>query len=105
MDGYLSMISWTPGSIGAGGLDAGFFLMVGMAFIGASIVTRIIKVDTSFNFSVNFMVMLAGCLVMQGFLGEALQTTSNGLIANAISANFGMTVAGFALLFGYRNAV
>ena len=104
MDGYINLISWTPGSTGSVGLDAGFMLMVVMAFIGASIVTRIVKVNSSFNFSVNFMVMLAGCLATHAFMADALHPGS-GLISSAISANFGMTMAGFALLFSYRNSV
>lgn len=105
MDGFVNLISWSPGSVGSSGLDAGFLLMLVMAFIGASIVTRIAKVNTSFNFSVNFMVMLAGCLAVNAFMGDAMLTSGDGLIASAISANFGMTMAGFALLFSYRNAV
>lgn len=103
MDGYVSLISWSPGSVGSVGLDdASLLVVVIMAFIGASIVTRVVQINTSFNFTVNFMVMLAGSFMVHSWTSEALMPLSNSLVASAVSANFGMTLAGFALLFGYR---
>ena len=106
MDSYVSLISWSPGSIASGGLsDASLFIIVIMAFIGASIITRLANVNTSFNFSVNFAVMLGGCLAVHSWTSEVLLPVSNDLVASAVSANFGMTIAGFVLLFSYRNQV
>lgn len=106
MDGYISLISWSPSSIASGVLsDASLFIIVIMAFIGASVITRLANVDTSFNFSVNFAVMLGGCLAVHSWTSEVLLPVSNDLVASAVSANFGMTLAGFVLLFSYRNNV
>lgn len=106
MDGYINIISWSPGTIAEGALsDASLIIIVIMAFIGASVVTRIARVNTSFNFSVNFAVMLAGCFAVHSWTNGLLMPVSNDLVASAVSANFGMTLAGFALLFTYRNSV
>ncbi|MDH3740901.1 MAG: hypothetical protein OER56_04825 [Hyphomicrobiales bacterium] len=106
MDNYISLISWSPSSIASGALsDASLLIIVVMAFIGASIITRVANVNTSFNFSVNFAVMLGGCLAVHSWTSEMLLPVSNDLVASAVSANFGMTLAGFVLLFGYRHSV
>ena len=106
MDGYLSLINWSPVAGGAGGLtDLSFLVVVVMSFIGASIVTRLVDINTSFNFSVNFMVMLAGCLLVNHWVGANILPVENDLVVSAVNANFGMTMAGFGLLFTYRNAV
>ena len=106
MDGYISLLSWggISGNSGVSG-DASLLIIVIMAFIGASIVTRVARVNTSFNWSVNFAVMLTGCILVHNWTSEALMPVSNDLVASAVSANFGMTLAGFALLFGYRKSI
>ncbi|NNE24858.1 MAG: hypothetical protein HKN11_19845 [Rhizobiales bacterium] len=106
MDSYISLISWSPSSIASGALsDASMLIIVVMAFIGATIITRVANVNTSFNFSVNFAVMLGGCLAVHSWTSEILLPVSNDLVASAVSANFGMTLAGFVLLFSYRHSV
>ena len=73
MDGYINLISWSPSTIASGALsDASMLIIVIMAFVGASIVTRIVDLNTSFNFSVNFAVMLAGCLAVHSWTSEVL---------------------------------
>ena len=104
MNNYFEIISWTPSGSAAGSGDLNLLIVVVMSFIGASIVTRIAEINTSFNFSVNFAAMLTGCLVVQAWTSDALMPVSNSLIASAVSANFGMTLAGCALLFGYRKS-
>ncbi len=106
MDGYVNLISWMPGSVGSQSLfDASLIIIVVMSFIGASVVTRLAKINTSFNFSINFLVMLAGCLFVNAYVSDMLVPLHNEIVASAVSANFGMTVAGFALLFGYRKTI
>ena len=106
MDSYINLISWSPSGIAEVALsDASLLVVVIMAFVGASIVTRISNMNTSFNFSVNFAVMLAGCLMVHGWTSEILLPVGNDLVASAVSANFGMTLAGFALLFSYRKSM
>jgi len=106
MDAYINLINWTPTSVASGAFsDSSMLIVVIMAFIGASIVTRLVNLNTSFNFSVNFAVMLAGCLAVHSWTSEVLLPVSNDLVASAVSANFGMTLAGLVLLFSYRKTV
>ena len=46
-----------------------------------------------------------GCLFINAYISETLVPLQNEIIASAVSANFGMTVAGFALLFAYRKTI
>ncbi len=106
MDGFISLANWSPSGIASGSfISANLIIILVMSFIGASIVTRLAKINTSFNFSINFLVMLAGCLMFNAYASEFLLQLENEFIASAVAANFGMTVAGFALLFGYRNTI
>ncbi|MGI9463306.1 MAG: hypothetical protein ACR2OM_05175 [Aestuariivirgaceae bacterium] len=106
MDGFINVISWSPSGIASGSfLNGGLLIILVMSFIGASIVTRVAKINTSFNFSINFLVMLAGCLMFNSYASELLLPFENEFIASAVAANFGMTVAGCALLFGYRKTI
>ena len=106
MEQTLGFLAWTP-DFGLSGsiLEPKFLMILIMSFIGASVVTRLAKINTSFNFSLNYMVMLAGCLLVNSVASSALIPVTNELIASAVTANVGMTAAGFALLLGYRNSV
>ena len=101
-----AFLAWTP-DIGTGGslFDAKFLIIAVMSFIGASVVTRLAKINTSFNFSVNYMVMLASCLLVNSFASKIPVPVGNEFIASAVTANLGMTLAGFVLLFGYRKSI
>ena len=106
MENTFGFLAWTPDfGIGGSFFEPKFLMILIMSFIGASVVTRLAKINTSFNFSVNYMVMLAGCLLVNSIASSTLVPISNELIASAVTANIGMTAAGFALLFGYRKSI
>lgn len=105
MEYLFEIFVWAP-ETGTGGssFDAKFVIIAVMCFIGASVVTRLTKINTSLNFSVNYMVMLASCLLVNSYAGKTLAPVGNELIASALIANYGMTIAGLVLLFGYRKS-
>jgi type III secretory pathway component EscS len=105
MEAIINVLSWSPNLAGPGAVDLSVPVIIVMSFIGASVITRLVNINTSFNFSVNFLVMLAGCFAMHQWVGENVIPVGNDLLASAVTANFGMTMAGFALLFSYRNSV
>ena len=105
MEALISILSWSPNMSGPGSVNISVPVIIIMSFIGASVITRLVNINTSFNFSVNFLVMLTGCFLMNHWVGENVIPVSNDLVASAVTANFGMTMAGFALLFSYRNSV
>ena len=104
MDDVMSILTWRPDLFGTGESDVTFLMMVIMSFIGAGVVTRLTKIETSFNFTVNFSVMLIGCFLFRQFGAPILFPMKNEIVASAITANIGMTLAGFVLLLAYRNS-
>ena len=106
MHDSFGILAWAP-EMGSGGsfFDANFLIIAVISFIGASVVTRLAKINTSFNFSVNYMVMLASCLLVNSYAGSTMALVGNELIASALTANVGMTIAGFVLLFAYRKSI
>lgn len=83
-------------------LDGELLIIALMSLVGASVVARFTNINSSFDYAVNYMVMLASCLVVDSFFSKLLAPVGNELVASALAANFGMTLAGFVLLFRYR---
>ena len=101
--GFLALTSeiGTSGSL----LDGQFLVIAVMSLFGAIVIARLTNIETSFDFSFNFMVMLASCLLVNSLLSKPLASVGNELVASALGANFGMTLAGFVLLFRYRKGI
>lgn len=104
MEALLEIISWRPTLSSSGNVsNVAMLIMILMSFLGAGVVMRLTQVASSFNFAVNFSVMLIGCFAFREFGTPALFPTENEIVASAVTANFGMTLAGFVLLLAYRN--
>ena len=101
--GFPALISeiGTSGSL----LDGEFLVIALMSLFGAIVIARLTRIETSFDFSFNYMVMLAGCVLVNSLLSKLLAPVGNELVASALAANFGMTLAGFALLLRNRKGI
>ena len=106
MDSLMAVFTWRPDWFSGTGetTDVALLIMALMSFVGAGVVMRLTQVESSFNFMVNFSVMFIGCLAFKEFGAPSLFPMQNEIIASAVTANFGMTLAGFDLLLAYRNS-
>ncbi len=105
IDAFFGIITWRPQFGGSSEVSyVGLLIMAIMSFVGAGVVMRLTQVESSFNFMVNFSVMMIGCFAFREFGAPILFPMQNEIVASAITANFGMTLAGFVLLLAYRNS-
>ena len=106
MDSLMSVFTWRPDLFSGSGemSDISLLIMALMSFVGAGIVMRLTQVESSFNFLVNYSVMFIGCVAFKEFGAPVLFPMQNEIIASTVTANFGMTLAGFVLLLAYRNS-
>ena len=105
MESSFGFLALTP-EIGTSGsfVDGELLVIAVMSLAGAIVVPRLTKIETSFDFSVNYIVMLASCLLVNSIFSKPLAPVGNELVASALAANFGMTLAGFVLLFRHRKS-